>query len=147
MKKANISSEYYIYGLLFSLSNRIQKIGDGVFEDMTIKQHFFMLGLFLFQSPPSLKEMADLIGCSYQNIKTMAKNLEEKGFLSIEKSPEDRRRLLLIATDKFEKVADKQKDLSQDFMEGMYRNIPKENVKITFETLHAMDKNLGGSLK
>lgn len=41
----NIEVEYAIYGMLFSLSNRIQTIDDSEFDDITMKQHFLLLGL------------------------------------------------------------------------------------------------------
>lgn len=52
MKLTNITEEYAIYGTLFSLSNRIQTIGDKEFKDITLKQHFFMIALKMFNSPP-----------------------------------------------------------------------------------------------
>lgn len=43
MKLENIDIEYAIYGMLFSLSNRIQTIGDKEFNDITVKQHFVLI--------------------------------------------------------------------------------------------------------
>lgn len=147
MKILNVDDGYFIYGLLFSLSNRIQKTLDGAFEDLTIKQHFLLIGLSMFDSPPTLKETADLIGCSYQNIKTMAKSLEKKGFLNIKKDQTDNRKLLLVLTKKCKEVEGLYEDDVKDFMSKMYENISKEDLEITLKTLMRMDRNLGGIIE
>ena len=54
MKLENIDKQYAIYGMLFSLSNRIQTIGDKAFEGITIKQQFLMIALGMFEQPPTL---------------------------------------------------------------------------------------------
>lgn len=81
MRLLNIDSEYAIYGMLFSLTNRIQTIGDKEFGDITLKQHFVLVGLSMFEEAPTLKSMGELIGCSYQNVKRMASQLEKKVIL------------------------------------------------------------------
>ena len=144
MKRMHIKKEYFLYGILFSLSNRIQTLGDDFFFDLTIKQHFLMISLQMFDRPPNLRETADLIGCSYQNIKTMANSLEKKGFLRIEKDPEDKRKLLLVSTGKMEEGIEGQGELVESFMKKMYRNIPEADIQVTMKTLLRMDKNLGG---
>lgn len=143
----HIKVEYGIYGMLFSLSNRIQTMGDKEFSDITMKQHFLMVALELFEEPPTLKEMGELIGCSYQNVKRMATQLEKNGYLLIQQGKEDKRKLLLISTGKLEKMAEEAREVTMRFMEGLYKGISKEDLKITLETLKKMDKNLGGIIQ
>lgn len=147
MKILNVEDEYFIYGLLFSLSNRIQKTLDGVFDDITIKQHFLLIGMSVFDTPPTLSETANLIGCSYQNIKTMANSLEKKGYLTIEKDPEDHRKLLLVASDKAKTLGEENQKEAEEFMAKMYENISKEDIEVTLKTLMKMDRNLGGVIE
>lgn len=147
MKLTGVTDEYSIYGFLFSLSNRIQTLGDKEFEDITIKQQFLMVALMMFQQPPTLKEMGELIGCSYQNVKRMADQLQKNGYLQILPDPKDRRKLLLVATDKIEKNAERDRERTLAFMSRLYADIPKEDLKITMHTLMKMDQNLGGILE
>ena len=147
MKLMNVSEEYAIYGMLFSLSNRIQTIGDKEFEDITMKQQFLMIALEMFVNPPTLKEMGELIGCSYQNVKRMAEHLKNAGYLNIEQDDTDRRKLLLVSTGKIEQMADLQRNKTIEFMSGLYQGIPREELKITLNTLMKMDRNIGGVIE
>ncbi len=147
MKILGINEEYAIYGTLFSLSNRIQAIGDKDFKDITMKQHFLMVALGMFDSPPTLKEMAELIGCSYQNVKRMAEHLQREEYLQIVLHSNDKRKLLLISTGKLEKMADSNREISISFMSKLYRNIPREDLVTTLNTMIKMNKNIGGIIE
>lgn len=147
MKLGDIDERYVIYGMLFSLSNRIQTIGDKEFEDITLKQQFLMIALELFEAPPTLKDMGELIGCSYQNVKRMAQHLQKEGYLDIVQDQHDRRKLLLINTGKMEKVAEESREKTVNFMENLYREIPSEDLSITLRTLKRMDQNIGGIIE
>lgn len=147
MKLKGISEEYAIYGTLFSLSNRIQTIGDKEFTDITMKQHFLMIALGMFEEPPTLKEMAELIGCSYQNVKRMAEHLHKGEYLNILQDSKDKRKLLLVSTGKLEGMADSNPEKTIVFMSQLYKNIPREDLVTTLNTLMKMDKNIGGIIE
>lgn len=147
MRFQGVSEELMIYGMLFSLTNRIQTYGDTQFKDITMKQLFMMIALDMFgEHSPTLKEMGDLIGCSYQNIKRMALHLEKVGYLSIEHDSTDKRKLKLIATKKFAQLSAHKKDEANRFVQQLYHGIKKEQLKITMQTLIQMDKNIGGTI-
>lgn len=147
MKLDNVDSEYAIYGMLFSLSNRIQTIGDKAFQNITLKQQFLMIALQMFPQPPTLKQMGDLIGCSYQNVKRMADQLKQKGYILIEQDQQDHRKLLLYSTGKFEQEAEMSRDKTVEFMQLLYQGISKDNLDITLNTLKRMDQNIGGLIE
>lgn len=147
MKLQNVTEEYGIYGMLFSLSNRIQTIGDRNFKDITLKQQFLMIALEMFEQPPTLKEMGELIGCSYQNVKRMAEHLKKERYIDIIQDKSDRRKLLLVSTGKIEKMAEESREATAKFMENLYREIPREDLEITLKTLKKMDQNIGGIIE
>lgn len=147
MKLNNVSEEYAIYGVLFSLSNRIQTIGDKEFEDITIKQQFLMIALEMFENPPTLKEVGELTGCSYQNVKRMAEQLQKHGYLNIEKDCMDKRKLLLVMTKKTEHMAKIQGRKTIEFMSRLYKDISREDLTITLNTLMKMNRNIGGIIE
>ena len=143
MNFEGINEKFMIYGMLFSISNRIQTLGDTRFEDITMKQHFMMIVLdMLGESPPSLKEMSEIIWCSYQNVKRMAVALEKNGYLSIVTDSTDKRRLLLKSTGRFQQLAEVNREATDEFMDMMYRGISEENLKIVLQTLMQMEQNL-----
>lgn len=147
MKLDHVPEEYGIYGMLFSLSNRIQTIGDKDFQDITLKQQFLMVALEMFEQPPTLKEMGTLIGCSYQNVKRMAEHLQKTGYLVIEQDKTDKRKLLLISTGKIERIARDSRDKTKIFMGNLFQDIPKEDLITTLKTLKKMDQNIGGVIE
>ncbi len=147
MELKNVTEEYGIYGMLFSLSDRIQTIGDKEFDDITMKQHFMMIALNMFEKAPTLKEMGELIGCSYQNVKRMAEHLQNNQYLKIEQDSIDRRKLLLVSTGKLEEVATVQQDKSLEFMTNLFKDISREDLVVTLRTLIKMDQNIGGIIK
>ncbi len=147
MKLNNTDDECAIYGLLFSLSNRIQTIGDKELEDITLKQHFLLVALEMFTTPPTLKQMGELIGCSYQNVKRMAEQLEKKNYLKIIKDETDKRKLLLVSTGRKKELEEAIKKVTTEFIGKLYRDIPKEDLEVTLKTLMKMDQNIGGIIE
>ena len=147
MKIDNIDNEFAIYGMLFSLCNRIQTIGDKEFDDITMKQHYVLDALQMYEKPPTLKEMGELIGCSYQNIKRMALHLESRGYIKFVHDEKDKRKLLIVPTEKVKKVGEDKREATVNFINKLYKDISEEELKVTLETLKKMDKNIGGIIE
>jgi len=138
-----ITDEFMLYGTLFARSNRLQAFVDGKLTNLTAKQQFLLIVLSLFdEAKPSLKEVADVIGCSYQNVKRMADSLEKNGFLAIERDAGDKRKYNLSATEKFVELSLEAGQDSYDFMQNLYQGISQEDLRCTLNTLVKMDHNL-----
>jgi DNA-binding MarR family transcriptional regulator len=144
MNITGISEEYAIYGALFSLSNRIQTIGDKQFPSITMKQHFLMITLGMCKKPPTLKELSGLIGCSYQNVKRMADHLQKEGYLEIVQDCKDKRKLLLVPTGKINSLENLNREKTIHFMSQLYKSISREDLITTLNTLMRMDQNIVG---
>ena len=138
-----ITDEFMLYGTLFALSNRIQTFVDGKLKGITAKQQFLLIVLSLFEeAKPSLKEVAGVIGCSYQNVKRMADSLEKSGFLLVERDANDKRKYNLSATEKFVDFSLETGQAGYDFMQGLYQGISQEDLRCTLKTLEKMEQNL-----
>lgn len=92
-----------IFSTLFIAGNRLQTIFDRRIPQVSLKQ--FMLLSIVWQSEEQLTftQLGDLLGCSRQNIKKLAEVLRKKGFITIQRSPDDPRAMCICPT---EKVAD-----------------------------------------
>ena len=135
-----------LYGMLFSLSNRIQTIGDSQYDDITLKQHFLMIVLsMLGDYAPTLVQTAQIAGCSYQNVKRMAAHLEKNGYLHIRTDALDRRKQRLVGTGKFQQMEAQKQAMSEAFMSRLYRDITDDELESAIAVLRKMDFNLGGS--
>lgn len=147
MRLRDIGDIYGVFGLIFSLSNRIQTIGDNDLEGITMKQQFLMIAVQMQEYPMSLKEMSDLIGCSYQNVKRMAQSLEKSGYLKIEQDQNDKRKLLLVSTGKIDEMGKENSDKRVAFMARLFKDIPEDELAVTLKTLLKMDHNIGGTVE
>ena len=138
-----ITDEFKLYGTLFALSNRIQTYVDGKLKNITAKQQFLLIVLSLFEdAKPNLKEVAGVVGCSYQNVKRMVDSLEKSGFLTVERDASDKRKYNLSITEKFVDFSIETEQGGYDFMQSLYQGISQEDLKCTLKTLEKMEKNL-----
>jgi DNA-binding MarR family transcriptional regulator len=91
------------FAMVFLLSQRFEYITNKVLEPdgLTTKQ-FLTIAIIErgFDAPPSISQVGDYLSTSHQNVKQIAEQLQRKGFIKIEKDPNDRRRLLLKVTKK-----------------------------------------------
>ncbi len=89
-----IPDDAMIFGLLLIISNKMNTLLEREFKefDVTTKQWFLSETInSLFDSPPTLKEVANAMGSSHQNVKQVALKLQQKGLLLLEKDKKDAR--------------------------------------------------------
>ncbi|HKL60305.1 MAG TPA: MarR family transcriptional regulator [Sphaerochaeta sp.] len=88
-----------IFGSFFTLSNRLQKSGDGLDTKMTLKQWLLIAVLMKSEEESlSVSELAQRMGSTRQNVKKMTHLLEKQGFLSIDRREDDKRVLEVRVT-------------------------------------------------
>lgn len=137
-----ISERYYLFGLLHAFSNRMQTIGNRVFEELSWKQWFMLIGVSLFNQPPGISQVAEAIGSSHQNAKQILLKLEKAGFVELFRDSRDSRRTLVRLTDLEARFQQKYRDSGTAFMEGIYRGIPDRDIMVTLGCLMQMEQNL-----
>ncbi|MHA1769531.1 MAG: MarR family winged helix-turn-helix transcriptional regulator [Candidatus Thorarchaeota archaeon] len=89
------------FGRIFLLSRRFEYVTDHVLrkDNLTTKQLLANIAVTVaFDHPPTLGEVAEVLGTSHQNAKQLVRQLEKKGFVVIERDSEDKRRLRLRGT-------------------------------------------------
>jgi len=126
-----IDKQKYIFGSIFLIANRLQVVGDQYLgkDDMTMKQWFLNVMIAQFgDTPPTLSEVAELMGSSRQNVKQLALKLEEKGFLIIRKDEQDARALRLELTDKSKVFWDKRQNKDNEYIEELFREFSPEEI-------------------
>lgn len=145
-RKINIEemdTRYYLFGFLFSLNNKLQKIGDKFYEEITVKQFFLLACMHLFEDKsPSLLEISQVMGCSHQNAKAIAEKLREKEFIDIIVDSEDKRKKLLKLTKKAEKLSSEHKEEETKFIDRLFKGIEHNQLENALKTLIKMEENL-----
>lgn len=149
---SNIEDQQFIFGSLFAVANKLQTELDKSLKEfnMTAKQLYLAISISsLFDESPTLKETANAIGYSHQNIKQIALKLESKGFLKIKKDEIDARVLRLVLTDKINIFWQASENSGSKFLDDIFRGIEEKELKIFRKTiatlllnLYEMDKKL-----
>ena len=131
MRNVDPQVVYSLYRMVFNLSQRFQYLTDDILrkDNLTAKQ--FHLSAIIDQSftePPSVNEVANIMDTSHQNVKAIANQLQRKGFLQIEKDPDDRRRQLLKLTEKSRQYWDSQAKVGEAFMLSLFDALSDEEI-------------------
>ncbi|MBB6214445.1 DNA-binding MarR family transcriptional regulator [Anaerosolibacter carboniphilus] len=127
----DMDKQRYIFGSLFLLANKLQVIGDQYLgkDDMTTKQWFLTVMISQFHDkPPTLSEVAELMGSSRQNVKQLALKLEEKEFLRIERDEQDARAIRLKLTEKSQCFWEKRQDQDNQFIMDLFSSFSEEEI-------------------
>lgn len=139
----SMDKRFALFGYFFAMSNRLQTVGDRFYEEITCKQFFLMICLRLFENgAPTINELSEIMGCSHQNVKSIAGKLEEKGYLEIRPDSDDARKLRIRLTNKADSLAKKYQKKELDFIDMLFTGISDKQIETTFKTLEKMEKNI-----
>lgn len=133
-KTEGVQDSLYIFGSLFMLSNKMGTLLDRDLEEFGVTSKQWYLSLLItmfFETPPTLKEAAQIMGTSYQNVKQIALKLEEKGLLRIEKDSHDARVLRLVTTEESQNFWEKTRPKGAQFMKDVFHNIDHDQLAQT----------------
>jgi len=127
-----------IFGSIFLLNQKLQYITDNELgkHDLTTKQFLVLAAVdTAFDHPPTLNEVAMVLSTSHQNVKQLAKQLEKKGFMELEKDPSDRRKLLMRTTQKNRSFWDAHAKDNMDFFRKLFGELSEEEIEQTYALL------------
>ena len=139
---AGMGRSFFMIGLMNRFNNQFQALADATFEELSWKQVFFLNCVTLFGEPPSIKDMADLVGCSHQNAKQILLKLEKGGFVIMEQDENDRRRQRIKMTHKAEAFRKEFDEPSRCVMERIFAGVGAEELDTTIRVITQLDNNL-----
>lgn len=139
---SHIEDRYYLFGMLAAFANRMQTVGDTVFEEVTWKQWFALLGANVLQPDPSVSQVAGFIGTSHQNMKQLLLRLQSAGLVSLVKDKSDLRRTLIRLTPEAEAFENKYREKSGLFMDALFEGISAEALAAARQVIRQLDENL-----
>lgn len=139
----NTNNEHLIFGTLFLLSNKLQTIGDSLFQEITTKQWFITMVLnILSDKEPTLNELSEAAGTSRQNVKQIILKLEKKGFVTLKKDELDSRKFRIKLTPACYEFYQSTSEKSRKFMEKLFDGLDPQTLKTTSEALFKLVSNL-----
>ena len=147
---SSVDDGRYTMGLLLVIANKLETLLDRELAEfnVTAKQWFLAVALEnIFESPPTLKETARVMGSSYQNVKQIALKLEEKGLLRLEKDVHDARVTRLRITDESAEFWAGTKTRGAQFITDIYNSINVHELALNREVLEKLLANLNSLYK
>ena len=139
---AGIPSSYFLLGLLSAFDNRFQAMADRTMEELSWKQFFAIICINMCKEKPTIKELADIMGSSHQNVKQILLKLEKKGFVNIFVDESDKRKQRIELTEYCIDFCNRNDEVSINIMNKMFAGIPEEQLQITIKTIMQIEDNL-----
>lgn len=137
-----LEQKAYIFGTIFTLSNRLQVLGDEFDKNITTKQWLFMVGVSTFKEPPTISEVANFIGYSRQNAKRIASALHETGYVTISKDRNDARALRIKLNSKCAEYFKKRNKREIEFLEKLFTGFDAELTDGVYRGLIKLEQNI-----
>ena len=126
----------FLLGLLSAFDTRYQA------SEITWKQFFAIICVKLCKEPPTLNDLAEIMGSSHQNVKQILLKLERKGFVSMTTDGKDRRKQRVVLTDYCRQFCEKNDAPSQAIIGRIFEGIDEDKLKTTIETIMTMERNV-----
>lgn len=138
-----LEMEKYILIVLFLIQQRWGYIiGKDLADDqITTKQWLMMIVMAnAFRNPPSMQEVADAMSTTHQNVKQLATRLEARGFLKIERDPENRRINRLKVTAECFEYWDKRTSENTKSIVSLFQGLEDVDIKNLFEIMGKLER-------
>ena len=140
-KLENLPDAYFLIGLINRFNNSFQAAADSMFPELSWKQIFFMNCVVLFEDAPSIRDMAELLGCSHQNAKQIVSKLEKLGYVTLETDRDDRRKQRIRLTGKAFDYRRTHDAVSERAMSDLFADICERDLQTTIRVLgHLTEK-------
>lgn len=137
-----IELSYFLLGLLSAFENRFQAVADSTMKEISWKQFFAIICVNLCKDSPTVKELAQIMGSSHQNVKQILLKLEKKGFVSIIVDEKDKRKQRIYLTDYCREFCSKNDKMTTNIMKKMFTGVSEEQLQVTIQTIIQIEDNL-----
>lgn len=137
-----IELSYFLLGLLSAFENRFQAVADSTMKEISWKQFFTIICINLCKDKPTVKELAEIMGSSHQNVKQILLKLEKKAFVSIAVDENDKRKQRIELTDYCRDFCAKNDEMTTNIMKKMFAGVSEEQLQVTIQTIIQIEDNL-----
>ena len=137
-----MEESYFLLGLLSAFDNRFQAVADKMMQEVSWKQFFAIICTSMCKEEPTIRELAEIMGSSHQNVKQILLKLEKKGFVSITVDEKDKRKQRVGLTRKCKEFCEANDEKSMQAIVTMFEGVSREQLQITIQTIMQMEDNL-----
>ena len=93
----NFEPPFILIALMSRFVNRYQSAANTFFKGLSWQQMFFLNGVTLFKEAPSIKDMAEFLGCTHQNANKLYAKLLQDGYIVSQQDENDRRMRIMYS--------------------------------------------------
>ena len=137
-----IELSYFLLGLLSAFDNRFQAMADKSMKEISWKQFFAVICINLCKEKPTVKELAEIMGSSHQNVKQILLKLEKKGFVQITVDEKDKRKQRIELTDYCREFCAQNDEMTTIAIGKMFEGVSPEQLQVTIQTIIQIEDNL-----
>lgn len=137
-----IESSHFLLGLLSAFENRFQAVADRAMKEISWKQFFAVICINMCKDHPTVKELAEIMGSSHQNVKQILLKLEKKGYINISADEKDKRKQRIQLTEYCREFCLKNEEMTSDIIKKMFMGISEERLQVTIQTIIQIEDNL-----
>lgn len=131
-----------LFAGVFIQENKLHTIFDR-YSQLSSKQWLVMAVADAFEEAPDLTTLASVMGCSRQNVKKLAVNLEKEGYVRLEKSPDDARSLCVVITEKGKAFRMVMEQMASGVHDALFCEFTEEEImlyyKMSVKLMHGME--------
>lgn len=142
VKFGDMPPQAFLLGLLSAFDNRYQACGEKFFKEITWKQFFAIICINLCKDPPTINELAEVMGSSHQNVKQILLKLERKGFIELYTDNVDKRKQRIQLTNECLDFCEKNDEASRVIIAKIFDGVDEKSLMNTIQTILKMEKNL-----
>lgn len=135
---------FFLIGLINEFNNRFQAAGDAFFKKISWKQCFALNCITFFDEPPTVRQLAELIGCSHQNTKQLLTKLEKSGYVRILPDSMDKRKRRIVLTEQTHRLRREYEEASTGFMERLFSGVSPQEAEAAIQVITKLHLNLKG---
>ena len=139
---SGIELSYFLIGLLSAFENRFQAVADSTMKEISWKQFFAIICINMCKEAPTVKELAEIMGSSHQNVKQILLKLEKKGFVRISADEKDKRKQRIELTDYCRAFCAENDERAIGTMKRMFEGVTQEQLQVTIQTIIQIEDNL-----
>lgn len=121
--------EQMIFASIFIHQNKMQTACDKLDSEITMKQWLLLAVVSTFDTPMSLSQIGEIMGCSRQNVKKLANSLQKKGYIKYES---DNRSTFILVEDKMKEYIAKVGDIQENVLKILFEDFSNEEIKQYF---------------
>ena len=131
-----------LFAGVFIQENKLHAIFDR-YSKIPSKQWLLMAVSTSFDETPDLTMLAKAMGCSRQNVKKLAMQLEKNGYVKLEKSSKDARSLCVRVSEKGKVFAKEMVDITDQVHQALFSEFNDDEIneyyRLSIKLMHGID--------